>query len=95
MAQRLCICVSAAKKAGRTEISEFYLLRAEFIRLVYEIYLKRLACVIVEAGKSEILRAVQRAGHFRAGADTGSPEAKFFLLQVNVSFAFKDFPRMG
>lgn len=54
-------------------------------------YLKRLAYVIVDAGKSEILRAVQQAGNFQAGAGTGSLEAKFFLPQGNFSFAFKDF----
>lgn len=60
----------------------------------YEIYHKRLACVIVESGKSEVLRAVQQAGNFQTGAGIGSLEEKFFLPQGNFSSAFKDFPPM-
>lgn len=50
--------------------------------------------MIVEAGKSEILRAVQQAGNFQAGAGIGSLGAKFFLPQGKFSCAFKDFPPM-
>lgn len=98
MSLRVCIelmCLCPSSRGGQgTEISEFYPPWAELIRLVYEIYLKALAYVIVGAGKSEIHRAVQQTGNFDRSWYS-SLEAEVFLPWGNFSFAFKDFPLIG
>lgn len=60
-----------------------------------DIYSKKLAYIIVGAGKSEIHRADWQAGNSQTGADAVVLRQNFFIPQGNFGFILKDFQLIG
>lgn len=61
-----------------------------------DIYSKKLASIIVGAGKSEIHQADWHTGNSQTGADAVVLRQNFFFIpQGNFSFIFKDFLLVG